>query len=75
MLTSVVFGLYPLVLPARNPAFSVTIWNTKARAYGLKISLIWWAVGMILAAGYSALVYRSFAGKVVIDKDSHSYGN
>ena len=75
MLTSVVFGLYPLVLPARNPAFSLTIWNTKAGAYGLKIGLIWWAVGMILAAGYSALVYRSFAGKVVIDKDSHSYGN
>ena len=75
MLTSLVFGVYPLVLPARNPAYSLTIWNTKASAYGLKIGLIWWAVGMILATGYSVVVYRSFAGKVVIDKDSHSYGN
>jgi len=25
---------------------------------------------MILAAGYSTYVYRSFAGKVVVDKDS-----
>jgi cytochrome d ubiquinol oxidase subunit II len=75
MLTSVVFGLYPLVLPARNPAYALTIWNTEASAYGLKIGLIWWVIGMILAVGYSALVYRSFAGKVVIDKDSNDYGN
>jgi cytochrome d ubiquinol oxidase subunit II len=75
MLASVVFGVYPLVLPARNPAYSLTIWNTKASAYGLKIGLIWWAIGMILAVGYSTLVYRSFAGKVVIEKDSHGYGN
>jgi cytochrome d ubiquinol oxidase subunit II len=75
MLTSVVFGVYPLVLPARNPAYSLTIWNTKASAYGLKIGLIWWAIGMILAVGYSTLVYRLFAGKVVIEKDSNGYGN
>jgi cytochrome d ubiquinol oxidase subunit II len=75
MLTSVVFGVYPLVLPARNPAYSLTIWNTKASAYGLKIGLVWWTIGVILAVAYSTLVYRSFAGKVVIDKDSHNYGD
>jgi cytochrome bd-type quinol oxidase subunit 1 len=26
-------------------------------------------------AGYSTYVYRSFAGKVVVDKDSHGYGD
>jgi hypothetical protein len=30
---------------------------------------------MILAAGYSAYVYRSFAGKVAVDKDWHGYGD
>ena len=75
MLTSVVFGVYPLVLPARNPVYSLTVSNTKASAYGLKIGLIWWVIGMILAVGYSTFVYRSFGGKVVIDKDSHGYGN
>ncbi len=74
MLTSVVFGLYPMVLPARNPVYSLTVTTAKAGAYGLKIGLVWWVLGMILAAGYFTFVYRSFAGKVAVDKDSHSYG-
>lgn len=75
MLVSVVFGVYPMVLPARNPVYSLTVWNAKASTYGLKIGLIWWVIGMILAAGYSAIVYRSFAGKVFVDQDSHGYGD
>jgi cytochrome bd ubiquinol oxidase subunit II len=75
MLVSVVFGVYPMVLPARNPVYSLTVWNAKATTYGLKIGLIWWVIGMILAAGYSAIVYRSLAGKVVVDQDSHGYGD
>lgn len=71
MLTSVVFGVYPLVLPARNPAYSLTIANAKAGPYGLKIGLIWWVLGMILAAGYFVYLYRSFAGKVALGSDSH----
>ena len=75
MLTSVVFGVYPMVLPARNTAYSLTVRTAKAGDYGLKIGLVWWIVGMMLAAGYSTYVYRSFAGKVVVDKDSHGYGD
>jgi len=75
MLGSVVFGVYPMVLPARNPMYSLTIASAKAADYGLKIGLAWWIIGIILAAGYFTYVYRSFAGKVVVDKDSHGYGN
>ena len=75
MLTSVVFGVYPMVLPARNPAYSLTVTSAKAGAYGLKVGLAWWVLGMILAAGYFTYVYRSFAGKVMVDKDSHGYGD
>jgi cytochrome d ubiquinol oxidase subunit II len=75
MLTSVVFGVYPMVLPARNPVYSLTVTSAKAGAYGLKIGLVWWAIGMVLAAGYFTFVYRSFAGKVVVDRDSHGYGD
>jgi cytochrome d ubiquinol oxidase subunit II len=71
MLTSVVFGVYPMVLPARNPAFSLTVSNAKAGAYGLKIGLIWWVIGMILATVYFVFVYRSFAGKVTANVESH----
>jgi len=73
MLTSVVFGVYPMVLPARNPVYSLTVTTAKAGAYGLKVGLVWWFLGMILAAGYFTFVYRSFAGKVVVGKDSHGY--
>jgi len=65
MLTSVSFGLFPLVLPARgNTAYSLTIDNAKAGDYGLKIGLIWWVIGIALASAYFVFVYRYFAGKV-----------
>jgi cytochrome d ubiquinol oxidase subunit II len=75
MLTSVVFGLYPMVLPARNPVYSLTVATAKAADYGLKIGLAWWIIGIILAAGYFTYVYRSFAGKVAVDKHSHGYAD
>jgi cytochrome bd ubiquinol oxidase subunit II len=73
MLTSVVFGVYPLVLPARNPIYSLTVAGAKAGNYGLKVGLVWWTLGIILATGYFTYVYRSFAGKVAVDKDGHGY--
>jgi cytochrome d ubiquinol oxidase subunit II len=74
MLTSAVFGLYPLVLPAStNPAYSLTVDNAKAGDYGLRIGLAWWIVGMILVAIYSFHVYRSFAGKVKVEVDGKGY--
>jgi len=75
MLTSVVFGVYPMVLPARNATYSLTIANAKAGAYGLKIGLIWWVIGIALATVYFVYVYRTFAGKVAANSDSHSYGD
>jgi cytochrome d ubiquinol oxidase subunit II len=74
MLTSVVFGLYPLVLPAStNPAYSLTVDNAKAGDYGLRIGLVWWIIGMILVTGYTIYVYRSFAGKVKIGDSEKGY--
>jgi cytochrome d ubiquinol oxidase subunit II len=72
MLTSVVFGLYPLVLPARNPVYSLTVASAKAGDYGLKVGAVWWTIGILLVAGYFTYVYRSFAGKVVVGK-GHGY--
>ena len=69
MLTSVVFGLYPMVLPARNSVYSLTVANAKAGDYGLKIGLVWWTVGILLVAGYFIYIYRSLRGKVVVAKD------
>ena len=75
MLTSVVFGVYPMVLPARNPIYSLTIENAKAGDYGLRVGIIWWIIGMILAAGYFIYVYRIFAGKISANSDTYSHGD
>jgi cytochrome d ubiquinol oxidase subunit II len=69
MLASVVFGLYPLVLPSRNPIYSLTVANAKAADYGLRVGAAWWTIGILLAAGYFTYVYRAFAGKVVVAKN------
>ena len=71
MLTSVVFGVYPMVLPARNPIYSLTVHNAKAGDYGLKVGLAWWLIGMALAAIYFTNLYRSFTGKVSAESGSH----
>ncbi len=67
-LLSAVFGIFPMVLPARNAAFSMTIENTQAANYGLTVGLIWWILGVILVTGYFIFVYRSSAGKVTLQK-------
>jgi cytochrome d ubiquinol oxidase subunit II len=65
MLTSVVFGLYPYVLPARGgAALSLTIDNARTEQHGMRVGFVWWIVGMLLAAGYFIFLYRRFAGKV-----------
>lgn len=74
MLTSVVFGLYPLVLPAStNAAYSLTVYNAKAGDYGLHVGLVWWIIGMTLATGYFLYVYRHFAGKVRPESEEKGY--
>lgn len=65
MLTSVAFSLYPNLLPAStNSTYGLTIGNAKAADYGLRIGLIWWIVGMVLAGAYTIYVYRGFVGKI-----------
>ena len=71
MLTSVVFGVYPMVLPARDSVHSLTVDGSKAGAYGLTVGLVWWVIGVTLAALYFSIVYRSFVGKVAVGADSH----
>lgn len=73
MLTSVVFGLYPLVLPATDVARSLTVHNAKAADYGLRIGLVWWVIGMALATGYFVFLYRHFAGKVRVNTEGEGY--
>lgn len=68
MLTSVVFGVYPLVLPAStDPLLSLTIRNAAAGSGSLHIGLEWWIPGMLLAGLYGIFTYRRFAGKLRLE--------
>lgn len=65
MMSSVVFGLYPYVLPATNDlARSLTVFNSAAGRHSLSVGLLWWIPGILLAVGYFWLLYRHHAGKV-----------
>ncbi|HTD20256.1 MAG TPA: hypothetical protein VK667_12075, partial [Ktedonobacteraceae bacterium] len=64
MLASAAFGLYPDVLPAVNPAYSLTIQNASASLYAQTVGLVWWSIGIVLAIIYFIITYRLFWGKV-----------
>jgi cytochrome d ubiquinol oxidase subunit II len=71
-LGSAVFGIYPYLLPANtDPARGLTVFNSAAPAYGLRVGLAWWIPGMILVTLYFAYVYRRFAGKVTLDDEGY----
>jgi len=72
MLVSVVFGLYPLVLPATgDPSLSLTIYNASGPPYAMWVALFWWIPGMILVSIYTTFVYRQMRGKVKMDPDAY----
>lgn len=71
MMACAVFGIYPRVLPARDPAFSLTIQNTQAGSHGLHVGFIWWVIGMALAGAYLVFVYRFSVGKVELETETY----
>jgi len=72
MLTSAAFGLFPFVLPSStDPNLGLTVYNAAAAPYGLKVGLVWFIPGMLLATGYFVYTYRSFAGKVSLEEEGH----
>ncbi len=64
LLTSSAFSLYPDVLPAVNPANSLTIYNASASQYAQTVGLVWWLIGIVLASIYFIITYRLFRGKI-----------
>jgi cytochrome d ubiquinol oxidase subunit II len=64
MLVGAAFALYPVVLPARDHQYDLTIYNTSAGAHGLTVGIVWWALGATLAVAYFIFIYRMFRGKV-----------
>jgi cytochrome d ubiquinol oxidase subunit II len=65
MLCGAAFSTYPTLLPAStNSSYSITIYNARAGEYALRIGLVWWIGGLVLAIAYFAFVYSAFRGKI-----------
>lgn len=54
MVGTAAIGIYPEVLPARDPALGLTVHQAAAPREGLLLALFWWIPGMALVGGYYA---------------------
>ena len=65
-------AMFPnLVVASNDPAFSLTIYNAASSTKTLRIGLIIAAIGMPFVLTYTAVIYWTFRGKVVLG--DHSY--
>ncbi len=72
MLGGAAFAMYPNVLPATtSPEFGLTIYNSSASPYGMRVGFIWWTIGATLAAIYFTFIYRLFRGKVSLEGEGY----
>jgi cytochrome d ubiquinol oxidase subunit II len=75
MLVGAAYGLYPYVLPASTDAqYGLTIYNTAAAQHGLRVGVVWWILGMVLALGYFQYLYHQFRGKVTLEGEAEHQG-
>lgn len=73
MLGGAAFALYPVLLhSSTDPSYSLTVYSARTGDYSMRVGLIWWFIGMIVAIGYFVFAYRFFRGKVVLEAgDGH----
>jgi cytochrome bd ubiquinol oxidase subunit II len=74
MLVGAAVSLYPRLLPSSNDvAHDITVQNALSAPYALRVGLVWWALGMVLAMVYFVVVYRMFRGKVTMDGGGYGH--
>jgi cytochrome d ubiquinol oxidase subunit II len=74
MLAGTMAGDYPnLLRSSLSPAYSLTATNAAAGPHGLRVGMVWWPIGFVLAAGYSTYLFRTFSGKQTPGPAGHGY--
>jgi len=74
MMVGAAAAVYPnLLLSTTDPSLNITIYNAHSGDYALSVGLIWWSLGILLAAGYFVFVYRMFRGKIAESAGGHGY--
>ena len=70
MLCGAAAGLFPVLLPSTNATGqSITIASALAGPHTLRVGLVWWIFGIMLALLYFSVVYWLFRGKVAQHAD------
>jgi cytochrome d ubiquinol oxidase subunit II len=74
MLGGAAVGLFPVLLPTVGTnGRDLTITLAEAGPHTLHVGLVWWTLGMVLAAMYFSVVYWMFRGKVPTQPDSYGH--
>jgi cytochrome bd ubiquinol oxidase subunit II len=74
MLAGAAAGLFPALLPsAETEGRDLTIARAVAGPHTLRIGLVWWTIGILLALMYFGIVYWLFRGKVA--QSAEGYGH
>jgi cytochrome d ubiquinol oxidase subunit II len=60
-LATAAVGIFPNILPARDPGRGLAIYDAAVARDGLAIALWWWIPGMLLVAGYFVFIHRHLA--------------
>lgn len=72
MLAGTAFGLYPNLLPSTlDSNYNLTISNSAAQAYGLRVGMIGWVIGIVLTTSYYIYLYYTFRGKVTLEGEGY----
>lgn len=74
MLVGAAVSLYPRLLPSTSDlGRDITVQSAISGPYALRVGLVWWAFGMVLAIVYFVVVYRMFRGKVTLDGGGYGH--
>ena len=74
MLAGAAAGLFPALLPTvGNEGRDITIALAIAGPHTLKVGLVWWTLGMLMAVVYFCIVYWLFRGKVPQRSDGYGH--
>ena len=74
MLVGAVVSLYPRLLPSSSDSeYDLTVQNSISGPYALRVGLMWWALGMVLALIYFVVIYRLFRGKVNLEGGGYGH--
>jgi cytochrome bd ubiquinol oxidase subunit II len=74
MLVGAAVSLYPRLLPSSSDlGYDITVQNAISGPYALRVGLVWWTLGVVLAITYFVVIYRMFRGKVTLDGGDYGH--